>query len=152
MSTSIEDKITIRPLKSDDFDKLVHLDSILLGSEKRRSYWEKKFAIFRLRHPNLSLVATLENKLVGYIMGNISGWEFGVAEGVGWVELMGIDPEYQRKGIARDLTQELMRQFKELKTETVYTMIVAEDTHIRDLFKSVGFNEGHMMQLEINLK
>jgi ribosomal protein S18 acetylase RimI-like enzyme len=152
MTTTIREKLTIRPLMSGDFDELVHLDSVLLGSEKRRAYWEKKFAVFRLRHPNLSMVATLDNKLVGYIMGNISGWEFGVSAGVGWVELMGVDPDLQRQGVAKVMIQELMHQFKELKTETVFTMIVAHDTHIHDLFKSVGFTTGHMMQLEIDLK
>ncbi len=152
MGDSKSENLTIRPLIPGDFDDLVHLDSILLGGEKRREYWEKKFAIFRLRHPNLSLVAVIEDRLGGYIMGNISGWEFGVSAGIGWVELLGVHPDFQRKGIASEMIKELLAQFKTLKVETVYTLIVAKDTHIRDLFRSLRFDNGRMLQLEIDLK
>jgi ribosomal protein S18 acetylase RimI-like enzyme len=131
MSDSILDEIEVRPLRSEDFDNLVHLDSILLKSEKRRAYWEKKFAVFRLRHPNLSLVAMHQDKLIGYIMGNISGWEFGIPAGTGWVEIMGVDPGYQRKGMARRMMDELMIQFQTLGIKTVYTMIRAKDENIK---------------------
>ncbi len=152
MTESKKDKIVIRTLSSDDYDGLVRLDAILLGSEKRREYWEKKFAIFRLRHPNLSLVATINDQVVGFIMGNISGWEFGVSAGIGWVELMGVHPDYQRKGVAKEMMNDLLKQFKTLDVKTVYTMIVASDSHIKGLFNSVGFKQGHMMQLETDLK
>lgn len=151
MSESKEEQVKIRPLQATDFDALVHLDSILIGSEKRREYWEKKFAVFRLRHPNLSLVAIRGSHLIGYVMGNISGWEFGVSAGIGWIELIGTHPDEQRKGIARELTEELLHQFKTLGVEMVYTMVVAKDTSLRHLFKSLGFEEGHMVQLEKKL-
>ncbi len=151
MSELKKEELNIRLLKSDDFDALVQLDSILLNGEERKDYWEKKFAVFRLRHPNLSLVATMGDRVVGYVMGNISGWEFGVKAGIGWVELIGVHPDVQKKGIAKQLILELLRQFKALNVKVVYTMVVATDPVIRKLFHSVGFEEGHMAQLEINL-
>ena len=151
MSNAIKNEIEIRPLRSEDFDSLVQLDSILLKSEERRAYWEKKFAAFRLRHPNLSLVVIQEGKLIGYIMGNISGWEFGIPAGTGWVEIMGVDPDYQRRGIARRMMDELMTQFRTLGVKTVYTMIGALDEHIKKLFLPSGFKEGSWAQLERDL-
>jgi ribosomal protein S18 acetylase RimI-like enzyme len=151
MSDSISNEIEIRPLRSEDFDSLVQLDSVLLKSEERYAYWEKKFAAFRLRHPNLSLVTIHQGKLIGYIMGNISGWEFGIPAGTGWIEIMGVDPDYQRQGIARRMMDELMNQFRTLGVKTVYTMIGAKDEHIRKLFLSAGFNEGSWTQLERDL-
>lgn len=151
MADTPRDEIAVRPLKSEDFDALVQLDGILLQGEDRKEYWEKKFAVFRLRHPNLSLVATVDERVVGYVMGNISGWEFGVRSGIGWVELIGVHPDVQRGGIAKELTLELLRQFKALNVKTVYTMVMASDPIIRRLFHSVGFQEGRMVQLEKNL-
>ena len=152
MSELKKEDLDIRLLKADDFDALVQLDSLLLIGEERKDYWEKKFAVFRLRHPNLSLVATIGDRVVGYVMGNISGWEFGVKSGIGWVELIGVHPDAQKKGVAKEMTLELLKQFKALNVKVVYTMVVATDPVIRRLFHSVGFKEGHMAQLEINLE
>ncbi|MCX6640837.1 MAG: GNAT family N-acetyltransferase [bacterium] len=143
--------IKVRLLKADDFDALVQLDSKLRGGENRREYWEKKFAIFRLRHPNLSLVATLNEILVGYAMGNISGWEFGVSAGIGWVELIGTDPEYRRHHVASELIEELLHQFRTLKVESVYTLFTAANEEMRKFFFSMGFREGQLIHCEISL-
>lgn len=152
MSGSIPNDLEIRPLKSDDFNGVVELDSKLLGGESRHEYWEKKFAVFRLRHPNLSLVATIGDRVVGCVMGNISGWEFGVSAGVGWVELIGVDQEYRREGVARALIDELLRQFRTLNVKTVYTMFDSNDSGSRDFFHTAGFKVGRMVQLEIELE
>jgi ribosomal protein S18 acetylase RimI-like enzyme len=151
MSESSVDTLAVRPLKSSDFDGVVELDSKLLGGENRHDYWEKKFAVFRMRHPNLSLVAVIENRVVGCVMGNISGWEFGVSAGIGWVELIGVDQEYRRKGIADALIDELLKQFNKLNVKKVYTMFDTSDAGSRDFFHSAGFKVGKMVQLEIDL-
>jgi len=151
MTSESEENLNVRPLRPEDFEALVELDSVILGSYKRKEYWEKKFAVFRLRHPNLSLVAYRDDQLVGYIMGNISGWEFGVMAGIGWVELLGVDPNAQRKGVGRELTEELLHQFRTLDVKKVYTMILAKDVNIRNLFNAMGFVEGQMVQMEKDL-
>ena len=58
---------TIRKLRTEllqEDDRFRHIRARLT---ERREYWEKKFAIFRLRRPNLSLVAVIEDRLGGYI-------------------------------------------------------------------------------------
>lgn len=151
MGKSGHETLKVRILKSDDFESLVKLDSKLRGGENRKDYWEKKFAIFRMRHPNLSLVATVEDTVVGYVMGNISGWEFGVPAGIGWVELIGVDTEHRREGVARALIEELFRQFDTLDVTRVYTMIDMNNFDMRDFFKLVGFRQGQMVHLEKDL-
>ncbi|TKJ36940.1 hypothetical protein CEE37_14600 [candidate division LCP-89 bacterium B3_LCP] len=151
MDRSKDSELAIRPLKADDFDSVVQLDSRLLGGERRHEYWEKKFAVFRMRHPNLSLVATMDNHIVGCVMGNISGWEFGVSAGTGWVELIGVDQEYRRKRVAAELIRELLVQFATLNVKCVYTMFDSEDKSSREFFGTVGFKQGQMVQLEISL-
>lgn len=144
--------VKIRPLKAGDFEALVELDKKLVTGENRHDYWEKKFAVFRMRHPNLSLVATKDDRVVGCVMGNISGWEFGVKAGIGWVEMIGVDPEYQRSGIAKNLIMELLRQFKSLNVKKIYTILDGRNAGNRQFFYSVGFQEGQMVHLKIELE
>ncbi|GAG50366.1 unnamed protein product, partial [marine sediment metagenome] len=36
-----------------------------------------------------SLVAEMEGKGVGFILGDASGWEYGVPENIGWIDTIG---------------------------------------------------------------
>ena len=56
----------------------------------------------------ISLVAELEGRVVGFILGDISGWEFGVPETIGWIDTIGVEPAYQKKGLATALARELV--------------------------------------------
>jgi ribosomal protein S18 acetylase RimI-like enzyme len=151
MNHQTENPIKVRLLKSDDFNSVVLLDSKLRGGENRQDYWEKKFAIFRMRHPNLSLVAELDGHLVGYAMGNISGWEFGVSECTGWVELIGVDPGCRRLHLGQELVAELLHQFRSLNVVTIYTLFTASNQEMRKFFSSIGFTEGQLIHFQINI-
>jgi ribosomal protein S18 acetylase RimI-like enzyme len=47
-------------------------------------------------------------KVVGFILGDASGWEYGVPNTVGWIDTIGVHPGYQKKGIARALLMEMV--------------------------------------------
>jgi ribosomal protein S18 acetylase RimI-like enzyme len=47
-------------------------------------------------------------KVVGFILGDASGWEYGVPNTVGWIDTIGVHPDYQKKGIARALLMEMV--------------------------------------------
>ena len=42
----------------------------------------------------ISSVAEMEGEVVGFILGDVSSWEFGVPEAIDWIDL---DPAYQKK-------------------------------------------------------
>ena len=46
--------------------------------------------------------------MVGFILGRAGEYEFGPPGTVAWVEMIGVDAAYRRRGIAAD---ELMEQF-----------------------------------------
>src|SRR4030065_2400263 len=93
------ENVKIRTLKKDDLDAIVEIDEKVLG-ENRKNYWERKLELMDHQSTQVSLVAELEGKVVGFILGDISGWEFGVPETVGWIDKSGGEPSYQKKGLA----------------------------------------------------
>jgi len=99
----------------------------------------------------VSLVAELEGKVVGFILGDISGWEFGVPETVGWIDTIGIDPAYQKKGLATALSRELIQNLKALRVETIYTLVSWNDWDLLQFFHSMGFTRGDMINLELKI-
>src|SRR4030065_1776661 len=103
-------KVKIRVLDESDLDAVVKIDNRVLGKE-RRDFWKRKIAYAGI-YPRPALVAEFEGKVVGFILVYVSGWEFGVPDTVGWIDTLGVDPAYQRRGIGRALFNELIEIFK----------------------------------------
>jgi len=68
------ENMKIRPLEKEDLEAIVEIDERVLG-ENRRSYWERKLELMNNKASQVSLVAELEGKVVGFILGDVSGWE-----------------------------------------------------------------------------
>ncbi len=83
-----------------DLDRIVEIDTQILG-QSRPEYWEMKLELAEKRSPIAQLVVEMDGKVVGFIIGDASGWEYGVPEKVGWIDTIAVDPAYQRKGLAR---------------------------------------------------
>jgi predicted N-acetyltransferase YhbS len=141
---------TIRTLKRDDLNAIVEIDEKVLG-ENRRNYWEGKLELMNRKSSQVSLVVEMRGEVVGFILGDISGWEFGVPETIGWIDTIGIDPAYQKKGLAKALTHELMKNLKVLGVKTIYTLVSWNDWDLLQFFHAMGFTRGDMINLELKI-
>lgn len=82
----------IRTLTENDLNAVVEIDRKILG-KVRREYWKRKIAYADI-YPRPALVAEISGNVVGFILGYVSGWEFGVPDTVGWIDTIGVDPDY----------------------------------------------------------
>jgi ribosomal protein S18 acetylase RimI-like enzyme len=142
--------VMIRALKKDDLNAIVGIDERVLG-ENRRNYWERKLELMNDRFSQISLVAEVEGEVRGFILGDVSGWEFGVPETVGWIDTIGIDPAYQKKGLATALSRELIQNLKALRVKTIYTLVSWNDWDLLQFFHAMGFTRGDMINLELKI-
>ena len=144
------ENVKIRTLKREDLDAIVKIDERVLG-ENRRNYWERKLGLMNDKSSQISLVAEMEGGVVGFVLGDISGWEFGVPETVGWIDTVGIDPDYQKKGLATGLAHELIKNLKALGMKTIYTLVSWNDWDLLQFFHAMGFKRGDMINLELKI-
>jgi ribosomal protein S18 acetylase RimI-like enzyme len=142
--------VMIRTLKKDDLNAIVGIDERVLG-ENRRNYWERKLELMNDRSSQISLVAEVEGEVQGFIFGDVSGWEFGVPETVGWIDTIGIDPAYQKKGLATALSRELIQNLRALRVKTIYTLVSWNDWDLLQFFHAMGFTRGDMINLELKI-
>ena len=98
-----------------------------------------------------TLVAELDGKVVGFIIGGASRWEYGVPENIGWIDTIGVDPDYQRKGIAKTLFSEMTRHLKKEGVDTITTFVTRRDWVLLKFFNSLGFQKGDMINLELDI-
>jgi predicted N-acetyltransferase YhbS len=141
--------LKIRPIGRNDFEAVVEIDMRILG-EKRTEYWGRKLALLDERSSQ-ALVAELEGKVIGFIFGDISGWEFGVPETIGWIETVGVDPGFQKKGIASALARELIVNLKAVGVKTIYTLVSWDEWDLLQFFHAIGFTRGDMINLELKI-
>lgn len=156
--------LKIRVLTENDLDAVVKIDKKVLGKE-RRSFWKRKIAFAGI-FPRPALVAELEDTVVGFILGYVSGWEFGVPDTIGWIDTLGVDPDYQRRGIGRALFNALIGNFRHSGKEgtvgtrkaeiegvnVVYTLVKWTDWDLLGFYHSMGFNKGEMLNLEFKIR
>jgi ribosomal protein S18 acetylase RimI-like enzyme len=142
--------LKIRPLRIEDLEAIVAIDENVLG-EKRRDYWEKKLQMMDDKASQVSLVAEVQGKVLGFILGDISGWEFGVPDTIGWIDTIGVDPAHQKKGLATALAQELIRRLKAIGVRTIYTLVSWNDWELLQFFHAMGFTRGDMINLELKV-
>ena len=140
----------IRALEKDDLNAIVEIDEKVLG-ENRRNYWEGKLERMDKKSSQVSLVVEIKGEVVGFILGDISGWEFGVPETIGWIDTIGVDPAYQKKGLARALAHDLIRNLKALGVTTIYTLVSWNDWDLLQFFHAMGFTRGDMINLELKI-
>jgi len=144
--------LSIRPLIVGDLDAIVEIDRKVLG-KVRRDFWEKKIELPNPRYPVSGLAAEIDGKVIGFILGEVSGWEFGIPETVGWISTIGVDPDYQHKGVARKLSQEFVKNLKAIGVGVVYTLVNWSDWDLLKFFRAMGFTRGgEMINLELKIE
>ena len=140
----------IRTIVPSDLDRVVEIDIKVLG-KARPEYWEMKLELVGKRSQISSLVAELNGKVIGFIIGGASRWEYGVPENIGWIDTIGVDPDYQRKGIAKILFTEMTNKLRKLGVDTIITFVKRRDPILLNFFNSLGFQKGDMINLELDI-
>ncbi len=142
--------VNIRPMTVGDVDAIVEIDRRVIG-KSRPDYW-KKIVPQNPQYPFSSLVAEYEGKVIGFVLGEVSGWEFGVPDTIGWLSIIGVDSDYQHKGVARRLSQEFVINLKAIGVSVIYTLVNWNDWDLLKFFHEMGFTRGgDMINLELKI-
>ena len=144
------ENVEIRALKAEDLDAIVKIDEMVLG-ESRKDYWERRLTLMSNKSSEISLVAEVEGQVVGFILGDVSGWEFGVPETIGWMDTIGVAPAYQKRGVATALAHELIKNLKAIGVRTIYTLVSWDDWDLLQFFHAMGFTRGDLINLELKI-
>ena len=139
----------IRPIRSEDLSVIVDIDSKHIGTA-RPDYLKKKLteALDASQGLVTSLVAEIDGKVVGFVMGRVFVGEFGIPETTALIDTIGVDPEFGGRGVAKILLDEYLTHLSAAGVESVQTLVGWEDWNLLRFFSSNRFAPSKTINLE----
>jgi GNAT superfamily N-acetyltransferase len=136
-----------------DLDAVVALDAAITGTEKA-GYWQDMLERFTLKKPRSNRYFLVgkspDDKLVGFIIGEIRAWEFG-SPPCGWVIALNVTADRREQGIGAMLFDALCAEMKRDGVTTIRTMVLASDKANLSFFRGEGLAAGPYIELERQL-
>ncbi len=163
--TSRAGRISIRQVSDADMAGVVTLDERVTGVAKP-DYWRdifERYATRGLDHRFFLVAedtkaakegATTETDvppLLGYIVGEVRGWEFG-SEPCGWIFAFSVEPNTRQRGVGEHLFQAMSGAFKSSGIKTMRTMVARQNRLHMAFFRSEGMVAGPYIQLEMDIE
>ncbi|MBW8877392.1 MAG: GNAT family N-acetyltransferase [Acidobacteria bacterium] len=130
--------IRIRPLDELDISAIVAIDEAISG-RYRPEVWERRISYYLRRAPEASLVAEVDGKVSGFMLGEVRSGEFGLEEPTGWIEVLGVDPAQRGKALGRKMAEGMLEHFRSHGAHSVRTLVDEEREDILTFFSSLGF-------------
>jgi ribosomal protein S18 acetylase RimI-like enzyme len=147
--------LTIREMEIDDIAKVFHLGEKLFTARKvpnlYRTWDEYEVVSLFQSDPEFCLVAYSDDTLVGFALGSTisktgSAWKYG------HLYWLGIEPEYQRQGVARKLFKSFMDLMLENGVRILQVDTEADNLPALYFFRKMGFgNPQQHIYLSLNL-
>ena len=144
--------IEVRAVRRTDLEEVVALDAKVTGIEKR-GYWQRIYRRYGIsvggdqRH---FLVAVANDRVVGFMIGEVRDWEFG-SPPCGWVFAIDVDPQARQRGIGTLLLEAMSTKFRRAGVRQLRTLLSRENTLILSFFRSQGMMAGALIPLEMEL-
>lgn len=145
--------IKIRFMKADDFDAVIGIDEKVLYTS-RQEYYEMKFEKLFKSNDYLptSLVAEDEDgTVVGFVMGELYMGEYGIFQEEATLDTIGVDPDYQQRGIGEQLINEFMEHLRKVGIQKLNTLVSWNDPKLIHFFSRNQFNPSRTINLERDL-
>ncbi len=151
MKTIDPQLIVIRPMKEEDLEAIVAIDTMYFGNDRPDYYQEKLTAATKGAGINTSLVAECEGEVVGFMLGALYVGEFGIPESTATLDTIGVLPRAAGKGIAAQMLRQYGDQMKKLGVSKIHTLVDWNDRNLLLFFQRSGFVPSQRLNLELDL-
>lgn len=92
----------------------------------------------------LSIVAEVEGRVRGFILGRVAHVGEAATE-VGVIPILGVHPEYQRRGVATKLISAICDKFRSKGIKRVRIDVDRRDKDLINFVEHMGFDVGHLI-------
>ena len=101
----------------------------------------KKDMAMKLKvQPELFLVGIISERIVSTAMAGYDGHR-------GWVYYLAVDPDYQRKGIGRQMMEKVEKSLRELGCQKINVQVRSSNESVVSFYKQLGFSNDDVIGL-----
>lgn len=145
--TAAEPEVKIRRMVGADLEQVKGIDELVVGEQRATSWPLSVEELLNIYRPALGFVAEVEGKIAGFLLGDIRRGRYGTGLS-GWIDMIGVAPEHQRKGIARRLVLAFWAecQRRHIKANV---LVREDDESVVKFFTAIGFSRGKLINLEM---
>lgn len=130
---------TLRPLRPDDLDRVVDIDAQNAG-RARRVFFEKRLAA-ALADPDgfIAVAVERDGRADGFAIARIQAGEFGDAQPVAILDVIGVAPDAQGAGLGPLLIDGLDGRLRKRGVHEVRTQVDWSEQRLLGFFAAAGF-------------
>ena len=140
----------IRSARRRDLRQVVEIDAVITGFRKP-AYWAGVLRRYGGRQrQRFFLVAEVEGRVEGYVVGEVRDWEFG-SPPCGWVFGIGVRPKTRLAGVGTRLYEAICSGFRKNGVKKVRTLLARDNGLVLAFFRSQGMMAAHFIPLELDL-
>ncbi len=147
-STALPSGASLRRLAAQDLGAVAQIDARITG-RSRRSFFERRLEA-ALREPavNLQFAVEEEGHVAGYLLARKLEGEFGRAEPALRLEIIGVAPDKQGKGLGLALLGKLQDEARRLRISELRTQAAWRDHGMLRFLDRAGFQLGLNHQID----
>lgn len=132
--------LTVRSLYPEDIDQVSEVESRLTG-RPRKAFLESLLVAATAEPDSFITCAAVDNKkLVGYAFARILEGEFGARGATVELDTLGVDHDYQGRGIGKKVMAGIEQRMKRKNLSTLQTQIAWSNHTMTRFFASTGFS------------
>ncbi len=143
-TTAEIETVVVRALREDDLKAIVEIDAASSGRH-RPEYFRTQSKV------QISLVAEIDQRVVGFLIASLFYGEYGIAEPTASIDAVGVAPDVRRQRVGHALMQQLRSNLAALRVTTIRTEVAWTDFELLGFFRGEGFTPAPRLCLEASL-
>jgi ribosomal protein S18 acetylase RimI-like enzyme len=145
------DAVLVRSMSEEDLQSVVVIDAAASGRHRPRYFEIMLQRAVTTAGLQISLVAELENRVVGFVIGSLYYGEYGVVEPSASIDAITIDPACRGRHVGKALMRQLRLNLAALRITTLRTEVSWDGFDLLAFFRSQGFQPSQRLCLECTL-
>jgi len=143
--------VIVRTMAETDIDRVVSIDAESSG-QRRPDYFALQLRRARERNSlHVSLVAEVDDVVVGFVVGTVYYGEFGLLETSATIDSIGVQKRLRGRAVGRALLRQLRLNLASLRVTAVRTEVAWDDFALLAFLKREGFRPASRLCLEATL-
>jgi len=137
-------------MEPEDIDSVLAIDRKITGVRRAATYTDLIIGDLG-KIPDLSFVAEVDGEVQGFLLARRAYFGEPFTE-VGLIQILGVDPDHWRQGIATQMVNALVETCQSKKLNAVRIMVDEKDDQLQNLFQRLNFRRGKLIDYTKTLK